>query len=142
MTQFNTIIRGGRISTASDTFHCDIGIKDGRIVALGEQLGSAANVIDAAGKWVLPGGIDSHVHVSQPSGDGIVMADDFDAIVCTNMRGPLIAPELEQELGIPILDSVAFTLWGCLDATGVDMLPLRKFGRMFACRPAPLSASA
>lgn len=64
------------------------------------------------------------------------------AIVCTNMRGPLIAPELEQELGIPILDSVAFTLWGCLDATGVDMLPLREFGRMFACRPAPLSASA
>ncbi|MGR3578624.1 MAG: maleate cis-trans isomerase family protein [Sagittula sp.] len=67
---------------------------------------------------------------------------DAIAIVCTNMRGPLIAPELEQELGIPILDSVAFTLWGCLDATGVDMLPLRKFGRMFACRPAPLSASA
>jgi maleate isomerase len=67
---------------------------------------------------------------------------DAIAIVCTNMRGPLIAPELEQELGIPILDSVAFTLWGCLDATAVDMLPLHKFGRMFACRPAPLSVSA
>lgn len=67
---------------------------------------------------------------------------DAIAIVCTNMRGPLIAPELEQELGIPVLDSVAFTLWGCLDATAVDMLPLHKFGRMFACRPAPLSVSA
>jgi maleate isomerase len=67
---------------------------------------------------------------------------DAIAIVCTNMRGPLIAPELEQELGIPVLDSVAFTLWGCLDATEADMLPLRKFGRMFACRPASLAASA
>ncbi|SFC40536.1 maleate isomerase [Bosea sp. CRIB-10] len=66
---------------------------------------------------------------------------DAIAIVCTNMRGPLIAPELEQELGIPILDSVAFTLWGCLDATEVDMLPLRRFGRMFASRLAPLPAS-
>lgn len=62
------------------------------------------------------------------------------AIVCTNMRGPLIAPQLERELGIPVLDSVAFTLWGCLEATGIDMLPLRGFGRMFACRPAPVPA--
>ncbi|WP_200964602.1 aspartate/glutamate racemase family protein [Bosea sp. Root483D1] len=71
-----------------------------------------------------------------------VARPDAIAIVCTNMRGPLIAPELEQELGIPILDSVAFTLWGCLDVMEVDMLPLRKFGRMFACPPAPLFASA
>jgi maleate isomerase len=50
------------------------------------------------------------------------------------MRGPLIAPQLERELGIPVLDSVAFTLWGCLDATGADMQPLRKLGRMFGHR--------
>lgn len=78
MSQFDTIIRGGRIATASDVFSCDIGIKDGRIAALGQNLGSAAEIIDADGKWVLPGGIDSHVHISQPSGDGIVMADDFE----------------------------------------------------------------
>ncbi len=56
---------------------------------------------------------------------------DAIAIVCTNMRGPLIAPELEKELGIPVLDSVAFTLWGCLMATGVDTQKLSQFGRMF-----------
>lgn len=57
---------------------------------------------------------------------------DAIAIVCTNMRGPLIAPELEKELGIPVLDSVAFTLWGCLMETGVDTQKLGQFGRMFA----------
>jgi maleate isomerase len=56
---------------------------------------------------------------------------DAIAIVCTNMRGPLIAPQLEEELGIPVLDSVAFTLWGCLMEARVDMQPLAKFGRMF-----------
>ena len=35
--------------------------------------------IDATGRLVLPGGIDSHVHFSQPSGPGIVMADDFES---------------------------------------------------------------
>lgn len=74
---FDTIIRGGTIATASDTFTCDIGIRDGRIAALGDNLGDAREVIDATGKLVLPGGIDSHVHIAQPSGPDIVMADDF-----------------------------------------------------------------
>ena len=77
MTPFDTIIRGGRIATASDVFSCDVGIAGGRIAALGADLGAAAEIIDAAGLWVLPGGIDSHVHIAQPSGEGIVMADDF-----------------------------------------------------------------
>jgi len=74
---YDLIIRNGRIATASDVFACDVGIRDGRIVALGDNLGDATEVIDATGKWVLPGGIDSHVHIAQPSGEGIVMADDF-----------------------------------------------------------------
>jgi dihydropyrimidinase len=74
---FDTIIRGGTIATASDTFACDIGIKDGRIAALGADLGTANEIVDATGKLVLPGGIDSHVHISQPSGPDTVMADDF-----------------------------------------------------------------
>jgi dihydropyrimidinase len=79
MTKLDTIIRGGRVATASDTVACDVGIRGGRIVALGEDLGAAEEVIDARGRLVLPGGIDSHVHFAQPSGEGIVMADDFDS---------------------------------------------------------------
>ncbi|HEY0302244.1 MAG TPA: hypothetical protein VGC36_12945, partial [Rhizomicrobium sp.] len=74
---FDTIIRGGTVATASDTFACDVGIKDGKITALGTDLGNAAEIVDASGLLVLPGGIDSHVHIAQPSGPGIVMADDF-----------------------------------------------------------------
>ena len=79
MSGFDTIVTGGTIVTASDTFQADIAISDGRIVAIAEGLESAGTVIDASGKLVLPGGIDSHVHISQPSGPGVVMADDFDS---------------------------------------------------------------
>lgn len=74
---FDLIIRGGTVATAADTMTCDIGIKDGRIAALGENLGGAAEIVDARGRLVLPGGIDSHVHFAQPMAPGIVMADDF-----------------------------------------------------------------
>ena len=74
---FDTIIRGGTVATAAHTFQCDVGIRGGRIAALGENLGDAREIVDASGKLVLPGGIDSHVHIAQPSGPGIVMADDF-----------------------------------------------------------------
>ncbi|AOF93789.1 dihydropyrimidinase [Sinorhizobium sp. RAC02] len=74
---FDTIIRNGTIVTASDTFRCDVGIRNGRIIAMAENLDDADEIIDASGLYVMPGGIDSHVHLAQPSGDGIVMADDF-----------------------------------------------------------------
>lgn len=77
--RFDTVIRNGTVVTASDTFLSDVGIKDGRIVALAAELKDADEVIDATGLLVLPGGIDSHVHLDQPSGEGIVMADDFDS---------------------------------------------------------------
>ena len=79
MTKFDTIIRGGHVANASESFDCDIGIRAGRIAALGEDLGSADEIIDARGRLVLPGGIDSHVHFAQPSGPGITMADDFES---------------------------------------------------------------
>ncbi|MGJ7043671.1 dihydroorotase-like cyclic amidohydrolase [Shinella sp. BE166] len=74
---FDTIIRNGTVVTASDTFRCDVGIRNGRITAMAENLHDADEIIDASGLYVMPGGIDSHVHLAQPSGDGIVMADDF-----------------------------------------------------------------
>jgi dihydropyrimidinase len=79
MRKLDTVIRGGRVANASDTVVCDVGIRGGKIVALGEDLGAADEVIDARGRLVLPGGIDSHVHLAQPSGPGIVMADDFES---------------------------------------------------------------
>lgn len=79
MSTYDTIINGGTLVTASDTFKADLGIRGGRIAAIGDDLGEAAEIIDATGKLVMPGGIDSHVHIAQPSGEGVVMADDFDS---------------------------------------------------------------
>ena len=77
--QLDLVIRGGTVVTASDVGRSDIGVKDGRIVALAEDLPRAASEIDASGRLVLPGGIDSHVHLAQPMGPGIVMADGFES---------------------------------------------------------------
>ncbi len=108
MSDFDTIIRGGRISTAADTFHADIGIRDGRIAALGEKLGSADEFIEAEGHWILPGGIDSHVHIAQPSGDGIVMADDFESATRSAAMGgnTMVLPFCLQEKGVPLRETV------------------------------------
>ena len=76
-TTLDLAIRGGTVATAADTMRCDVGIRDGRIVALGEDVGPADHTIDAAGLLVLPGGIDSHVHLDQFQGEGITMADGF-----------------------------------------------------------------
>ena len=77
--EFDLVIRGGTVVTAADVGKSDVGVKDGRIVALAEDLPRAASEIDASGLLVLPGGIDSHVHFDQPQGPGIVMADGFES---------------------------------------------------------------
>lgn len=76
---FDLVIRGGTVVTASDVTRCDVGIRGERIVMLGEALPEGREEIDATGLYVMPGGIDSHVHFAQPSGDGIVMADGFES---------------------------------------------------------------
>jgi dihydropyrimidinase len=79
MPDLDLAIRGATVVTAADTFRSDIGIRDGRIVALAERLTDAAGEIDASGLLALPGGIDSHVHIDQPPQGGIAMADDFES---------------------------------------------------------------
>ena len=74
---FDVTVRGGRISTDRETFEADIGIKDGLITAVAPGLPAGRRDIDASGRWVLPGGIDSHVHIEQLSGMGMMCADDF-----------------------------------------------------------------
>lgn len=70
-------IRGGTLVSASDQFRADLGIRDGKIVEIAAEITDAREEIDATGLMVLPGGIDAHVHLAQPTSDGTVMADDF-----------------------------------------------------------------
>ena len=81
MTQpYDLIVRNARVATAADLFSCDIGVRAGRIVALGEALaaGEGTREIDAAGRVVTPGGVDSHCHLDQPMQPPVVLADDFE----------------------------------------------------------------
>ena len=99
---FDTLIVGGTVATASDVFKADIGIRGERVVAIAEDLGRRADVVlDATGKLVMPGGIDSHVHLAQPSGDGIVMADDFASGTRSALHGgnTTVLPFCLQEKG-------------------------------------------
>ncbi|HEV2440466.1 MAG TPA: amidohydrolase family protein [bacterium] len=64
MSEFDLVVAGGDVVTPSAVRRLDIGVRDGSIAALGApgDLGTAGQVIDAAGKVVLPGVIDPHVH--------------------------------------------------------------------------------
>src|ERR1700728_3935198 len=76
---FDTIIAGGSVVTAADTYVADVAIADGKIVAIGKDIPrqNATKVIEAAGKYVFPGGIDVHTHLDMPFG-GTTSADDFE----------------------------------------------------------------
>ena len=71
------VVRGGTVVTATETFRCDVGVDGGRITALAETLPAGRRDIDARDLYVLPGGIDSHVHIEQFSSAGVFCADDF-----------------------------------------------------------------
>jgi dihydropyrimidinase len=73
-----TLITGGLVITASDELAVDVLIEDEKVVALGTGQGwTADTVIDATGKYVIPGGVDGHTHMEMPFG-GTVAADNFE----------------------------------------------------------------
>jgi len=74
---FELTVRNATVATAADTFETDIGVAGGRIAAIGNGLAPGKRDIDARGKLVLPGGVDSHCHVEQLSSTGKMCADDF-----------------------------------------------------------------
>lgn len=74
--RFDLVIKGGTCVTASEMFAADVGITGGRISALGEDL-QGADIIDARGKLVMPGGIEAHCHIAQNSATGGLTADDY-----------------------------------------------------------------
>jgi dihydropyrimidinase len=73
------LIKGGRVITAADDYVADVYVEDERISLIGESLDQAADkVIDASGKYVLPGGVDPHTHLDMPFG-GTVTIDDVES---------------------------------------------------------------
>ena len=72
------LIKNGTIVTAADQYQADVLVEGGIITQIGLNLAvDGAEVIDAAGHYVFPGGIDPHTHLEMPFG-GTVTADDFE----------------------------------------------------------------
>ncbi len=75
----SVLIKGGRIVTAADDYVADIYVEDETVTLIGESLDQQADkVIDATGKYVLPGGVDPHTHLDMPFG-GTVTIDDVES---------------------------------------------------------------
>ncbi|GAA4763071.1 MULTISPECIES: dihydropyrimidinase [Streptomyces] len=78
-----TLIRGGLVVTAADEIHADVLVEDGRVAALAAHGTPAAEswtadrVIDATGRYVIPGGVDAHTHMELPFG-GTFASDTFE----------------------------------------------------------------
>jgi dihydropyrimidinase len=76
MSDFHTVISGGIVVTEASQERADIGIADGRIAAIGAGL-RGARVIDASGRLVMPGGVDTHCHIEQLRADGTTDEEGF-----------------------------------------------------------------
>jgi dihydropyrimidinase len=76
-----TLLQGGTVVTAVDTYAADVAIVDGKIAAIFAPAhappGPFDLTIDAKGKYILPGGIDAHTHLDMPFG-GTTSSDDFE----------------------------------------------------------------
>ena len=66
--KFDIIIKNGTVINADSAVKCDIGIKDEKIAAIGDSAlwDGAEKIIDADGKYVMPGMLDSHIHIKSP----------------------------------------------------------------------------
>ena len=79
MMDYDIVIRGGTVGTASEVFDADVAIVKDQIAAIGRGLPKGKREIDAKGKLVLPGGVDAHAHIEQLSGMGVMNADTFES---------------------------------------------------------------
>ena len=102
---FDLVIRGGTVATALDTYKADVGIRDGKVAALGHDL-TGKETLDATGKLVLPGGVESHCHIAQESSTGVMTSDDYRTGSISAVFGgnTTLIPFAAQRPGQPIAD--------------------------------------
>jgi imidazolonepropionase-like amidohydrolase len=96
---FDLAVRGG---TLADGSVADLGIAGGIIVQIGGEVQAAAEV-DARGKLVLPGGVDAHVHLSNPPREsaGPSWVDDFTSGSAAALAGGIRVPRAPVEQARP-----------------------------------------
>lgn len=105
---FDLVIRAGEVVTPQGVILADIGVTDGQIAAIG-QLGPGRQELDAAGRMVLPGGVDPHAHIEQMSGMGLWNADTFETATASAALGgtTTVISFAAQSKGQRLRDTVA-----------------------------------
>ena len=73
---YELVIKNGALVTATNTFTADIAIQGGKIAAIGRGF-SGGRVLDARGKFVIPGGVDIHTHMNLVLPSGYTSSDTF-----------------------------------------------------------------
>lgn len=93
------VLIGGSVLTSDGVRVTDVAIKDGKIAAIGMDLGSARESIECGGMWVGPGLVDIHTHLREPgqewkediaTGSAAATAGGFTAIVAMPNTEPAI----------------------------------------------------
>lgn len=102
----DTVIRNGKLITPAGVFPADVGITGERVAALGEELHGEVE-LDATGCYVIPGGIDPHVHLQMPVGD-YASSDDFTSGTIAAALGgtTTVIDFVEPEPGEPLLEAL------------------------------------
>ena len=129
------VIRGGSLVTPGGTVEADVAITDGTISAVGPNLDSGANEVNAKGLHVLPGGIDSHVHFNEPGhtdwetiahGSAALAAGGYTAFVdmpLNSLPVTIDAAAFDLKLAAAAASSALdFGLWGGLVPGNLDRL--------------------
>jgi allantoinase len=137
MTTFDLIVRGGTLVRNSSLEITDLGVSDGKIVAVESEIsGSAREEIDARGLHVLPGVIDAHVHFNEPgrtdwegiasgsrafaAGGGTTFVDMPLNSSPVTIDGPSFALKLKAMQASSLTD---FALWGGLVPGNLEQMP-------------------
>lgn len=101
--KMKTIIKHSRIVSPSETYEADILIDGEKIACIGKDLEDAdARIIDAGGKYVIPGGVDVHTHMDLQAGSSRAVDDFYDGTVAAACGGTT-----------SIVDHMAFGPKGC-----------------------------
>ncbi|UJF32711.1 allantoinase [Paenibacillus hexagrammi] len=136
--QFELIVRGGMVVLSNEVRPADIGIRNGKIAAVVDDLTSrsqAAQVYDASGLYIMPGMIDAHVHLNEPAlghwegfetGSAALAAGGCTTYIDMPLNGvpPTVRLEaLEKKLALADgVSAVDFALWGGLVPGNVERL--------------------
>ena len=108
MQNFDVIFKNGKTIIGNKVEECDIAVTNGKICEIGKINAEAKVVEDVSNLLVLPGGIDAHVHIDQPSGPDVEMADNFQSATKSAAAGgnTTVLPFAMQEKGQSLRECV------------------------------------